>query len=160
MSDVADFISEIETMYRREYKDEENSFIRDRLFKKAYDQKILIRALEEIERIDSDYLPAPKKVVALADKASHDMAPKENPVREENDRPEKTDLQFNMFKVIIRMFRSGKHSRQDILDKVRHADSVDNSKGWHNTGMALERHYQDHNLDLSKQPNNYTSYDV
>jgi len=158
MSDVSDFISEIETMYRREYKDEENSFIRDRLFSKKYERQVMIASLADIEKIDSDYLPAPKKVVAVVEKVNYGMTPKA-PVRE-TQRPEKTDLQFNMFKVIIRMFRSGEHSRQEILDKVRHADSVDNSKGWQNTGMTLERHYKSAELDLSKPPSNHTSYEI
>ncbi len=158
MSDVADFISEIETMYRREYKDEENSFIRDRLFSKNYDRKVLYSALDDIEKIDSDYLPAPKKVVAVVEKVNYDMTPKK-PFKTEQASVSKTDRQFKMYKQITRLFSSGA-TRQNILDMIREADKVDNSMGWANTGMALDRHYRFHKVDLNKAPNNVVSEDV
>ena len=159
MSDVAAFISEIETMYRREYKDEENSFIRDRLFKKEYVQKVLIRALEELERIDSDYLPSPKKVLATVEKAHYDMTPKKAN-QSDNIGGDTSRLQFNIAKVLRNMIFSGDFSRQDILDKVREGDKTKPGTGWDKCGMALERYYSDSNFNLSKPPSNFIMEDT
>lgn len=158
MSDVADFISEIETMYRREYKDEENSFIRDRLFTRNYNRKILIAALADIEKIDSDYLPAPKKVVAVVEKVSYDMGPKEN-FKPEEVTTNPGSLQFKMAKKLRELIFSGKVSRQDILDSIRKADGVMKHSGWDTCGMTLEKHYRDGNYDLSEPPMNFIMAD-
>ena len=158
MSDVADFISEIETMYGREYKDEENSFIRDRLFSKNYDVKVLYAALADIEKIDSVYRPAPKQVLAIVEKVNYDMGPKEN-FKPEEVTTNPGSLQFKMAKKLRELIFSGKVSRQDILDSIRKADGVMRNTGWDTCGMTLEKHYRDGNYDLSKPPMNFIMAD-
>ena len=158
MSDVKDFIAEIETMYRRDYKDEENSFIRDRLFAKKYEQPVLIRALEEIERIDSEYLPSPKKVLSVVEKSAYDMTPKK-PIEQEKLGGDKTRRQFDIGVALRQMFFSNKHTRQEILDKIREADKVKPDGGWDKVGMTIERYYSDGKYDLSKSPANYIMED-
>lgn len=153
MSDVADFISEIETMYRREYKEEEVSFIRDRLFKKEYTQKVLIRAVEDIERIDSNYLPSPKEVLAITEKAHYDMTPKKPIERETGGST--SDVQFRMFKKLRELMFNGTGTRQQIYDMIRLADKERPGSGWDICGMTLEADAKKHAYDLSKPPDNY-----
>jgi hypothetical protein len=157
MSEVSDFLNQIQTMYGRDYKEHEISILRDRLFSGKYTREELIRAVRDIERIDSNYLPSPKQVLGACDSAKHALAPKEN---KDKTLPPKDKLQFEMFRKLRDLMFSGKVTRGEILDAIRKADATRPGTGWDKCGMSLERHYKDHNFPLDKTPNNFVSTDL
>lgn len=152
---IDEFISNIQIMYRKPYEREERGFIAARIME--VDKKALYGALKRFENNDDKFIPNPKTVVQIVNDENARVTRKPT---EEPERPEKTDLQFKMFKEIISLFRKGTVSRQKILDMIREADKVNNNVGWHHAGMTLEKYYKSGNLDLSKPPNNHTSYEV
>ncbi len=157
MSDVSDFLDQIQTMYGRDYKDDESVLLRNRLFASKFSTEILIRAVKDIESIDSNYLPSPKQVLGACENARYSLAPKENKI----NKPAPVDKkQSEMGIIMSKLITGGKATRQQILDKIRTADRARPNTGWDKCGMSLEKYYRDHNLPLDKTPNNYVGADL
>ena len=157
MSTVADFLAEIQTMYRRDYKDDEISFMRDRLFAGKYSDKAMMRALAELEKVDSDFLPIPKKVLGEVEKAEHELQPKHN-------QPEKivnaSGLQKRMGMKLVDLILSGKATRGEILEMYRKAEHAKPDSGWAKAAMELEAHYKLHNMPLDGKPETSISFEL
>ena len=158
MSAVADFLAEIQTMYRRDYKDDEISFMRDRLFAGKYSQQAMIRALAELEKVDSDFLPIPKKVLAEVEKAEYNIKPKQS-VNTEGVKNAST-LQKNMGCKLVDLILSGKATRGEILEMYRKAEHANPDKGWAKAAMELEAHYKLHNMPLDGKPETAISFEL
>ena len=157
MSDVASYITEFELMCRREFTDDERRWMRDRLFSSNISQLAFIRALKDFENEDTDYLPAPKKVVSMAEKAQRDLEPKIVP-REETIPTDR--LQFEMARKLRAMILDGKATRQQIYDNMMKADGVRPGTGWDIQAMDLMKYYVRCKLPLDKPPSNYISCEV
>jgi hypothetical protein len=154
-SDVAIYLGQIQLFFGKDYSDDQEKWMRGELFKRSLPRQAYIDALKDIELIEGNFLPPPKDVIAIADRASSRLKPKEV-AREVL--PPADKLQAAMGMKLVGIILNGKATRGEILGHIRKANDTKPGTGWDDAGILLEKYYTRCNLDLGQKPANYGLY--
>jgi len=157
-SDVASYLGEIQVYFGKQYTDEQYAFMQNRLLKSEFTRLAYIRALKDIEQIDSPFLPTPKDVLTIVEKAARELARQDPPAQTKTNIVPADRLQFEMARKLRGLIFGGKATRQQILDSIRKADSAKPGCGWMECGTDLEKYYTRCKLPLDKPPANFISF--
>lgn len=155
MSDVVQFISQIETICGDNYSDMEEQIIKNHLRDRRFSREHFHDALKVFEEGGDFSLPNPKQMLALVESSRNKIGSVEKQ-REKVDPASKVQAQMGM--KLVGLILSGKATRGQIIENMKKADGVRPGTGWMTEAENLERYYDKCGLDLDQKPANYFDY--
>ncbi len=153
---IQEGVKQIEVMFGREYPNGTIPYFVEGLRNEPSDS--LIKAVRHFEDSgDFKMLPAPKDLIRIVREISATRRDREQELRHAEQRRNSAHengkgKSFEIGKEIRGFLFSGKITRRQFLDCLKHADMKDPGVGWDKAGIDMMKYYETTNRSLDDKP--------